>query len=113
MMTGVGLTAEASCAAIRCAIDNFQETRFIASGGEWIIGSEVPLEEPWRGIPRLARLLRPTGECQAGYRIRQDGPSRRSPVMPVTLYPSDALVSVNSRLPVPRHRMLPRWAQLP
>jgi 3-oxoacyl-[acyl-carrier-protein] synthase I len=64
MMTGVGLTAEASCAAIRCAIDNFQETRFIASGGEWIIGSEVPLEEPWRGIPKLARLLAgPLREC--------------------------------------------------
>jgi 3-oxoacyl-[acyl-carrier-protein] synthase I len=64
MMTGVGLTAEASCAAIRCAIDNFQETRFIARGGEWIIGSEVPLEEPWRGIPKLARLLAgPLREC--------------------------------------------------
>jgi 3-oxoacyl-[acyl-carrier-protein] synthase-1 len=64
MMTGVGLTAEASCAAIRCALDNFQETRFIASGNEWIIGSEVPLDEPWRGIPKLARLLAgPLREC--------------------------------------------------
>jgi len=64
MMTGVGLTAEASCAAIRCALDNFQETRFIASGGEWITGSEVPLEEPWRGIAKLARLLAgPLREC--------------------------------------------------
>jgi 3-oxoacyl-[acyl-carrier-protein] synthase I len=64
MMTGVGLTAEASCTAIRCAIDNFQETRFIDGGGEWIIGSEVPLEEPWRGIPKLARLLAgPLREC--------------------------------------------------
>jgi 3-oxoacyl-[acyl-carrier-protein] synthase-1 len=57
MMTGVGLTAAASCAAIRCAIDNFQETRFIAQGGDWIIGSEVSLEEPWRGTAKLARLL--------------------------------------------------------
>jgi 3-oxoacyl-[acyl-carrier-protein] synthase-1 len=64
MMTGVGLTAEASCAAIRARLDNFKETRFIASGGEWIIGSEVPLEEPWRGIPKLARLLAgPLREC--------------------------------------------------
>ena len=64
MMTGVGLTAEASCAAIRCAIDNFQETRFIARGGEWIMGSEVPLDQPWRGIPKLARLLAgPLREC--------------------------------------------------
>jgi 3-oxoacyl-[acyl-carrier-protein] synthase I len=64
MMTGVGLNAAASCAAIRCALDNFQETRFIAQGGEWIIGSEVPLDEPWRGIAKLARLLAgPLGEC--------------------------------------------------
>jgi 3-oxoacyl-[acyl-carrier-protein] synthase-1 len=64
MMTGVGLTAAASCAAIRGALDNFQETRFIARGGEWIIGSEVPLEQPWRGIAKLARLLAgPLGEC--------------------------------------------------
>ena len=64
MMTGVGLTAEASCAAIRGGIDNFRETRFITTGGEWIIGSEVPLEQPWRGIARLARLLAgPLREC--------------------------------------------------
>jgi 3-oxoacyl-[acyl-carrier-protein] synthase-1 len=25
--------------------------------GTWIIGSEVPLEEPWRGIPKLVRLV--------------------------------------------------------
>lgn len=64
MMTGVGLTAEASCAAIRARLDNFKETRFIARGGDWIIGSEVPLEQPWRGIAKLARLLAgPLREC--------------------------------------------------
>jgi 3-oxoacyl-[acyl-carrier-protein] synthase-1 len=64
MMTGVGLTAEASCAAIRARLDNFRETRFIARGGDWIIGSEVPLEQPWRGIAKLARLLAgPLREC--------------------------------------------------
>jgi 3-oxoacyl-[acyl-carrier-protein] synthase-1 len=64
MMTGVGLTAEASCAAIRARLDNFKETRFIARGGDWIIGSEVPLEEAWRGIAKLARLLAgPLREC--------------------------------------------------
>jgi len=57
MMTGVGLTAPAACAAIRCAIDNFRETRFIDRGGEWILGSEVPLERPWRGQAKLAKLL--------------------------------------------------------
>src|SRR3954451_9259500 len=64
MMTGVGLTAPASCAAIRARLKNFQETRFIARGGEWIIGSEVPLDEPWRGLAKLARLLAgPLKEC--------------------------------------------------
>jgi 3-oxoacyl-[acyl-carrier-protein] synthase-1 len=56
MVTGVGLNAPASCAAIRCAIDNFQETRFMDSGGEWIIGCEVPLEKPWRGRTKLIKL---------------------------------------------------------
>ena len=57
MVSGVGLSAPASCAAIRCAISNFQETRFMDSGGEWIIGSSVPLEQPWRGISKLAKML--------------------------------------------------------
>ena len=64
MMTGVGLTAPASCAAIRCAIDNFTETRFMARGGEWIIGSAVPLEQPWRGQTKLVKMLAGAGgEC--------------------------------------------------
>ncbi len=57
MVTGVGLTAPASCAAIRCGIDNFQETRFMDTGGEWIIGSSVPLEQPWHGITKLTKML--------------------------------------------------------
>jgi 3-oxoacyl-[acyl-carrier-protein] synthase-1 len=64
MMTGVGLTAPASCAAIRCAIDNFTETRFMGRGGAWIIGSAVPLEQPWRGQTKLVKLLAgPVREC--------------------------------------------------
>ncbi len=57
MVTGVGLTSAASCAAIRCAIDNFQETRFMDKGGEWIMGCEVPLEAPWRGKAKLIKML--------------------------------------------------------
>jgi 3-oxoacyl-[acyl-carrier-protein] synthase-1 len=56
MMTGVGLTAEASCAAIRCGIDNFQETRFRDTSGEWIMGCEVPLVQQWRGETKLLRM---------------------------------------------------------
>ena len=64
MTTGVGLTAEASCAAIRCGIDNFQETRFMGDGGEWLLGCEVPLEQPWRGQTKLVKMLAgPLREC--------------------------------------------------
>jgi 3-oxoacyl-[acyl-carrier-protein] synthase-1 len=57
LVTGVGLSAPATCAAIRCAIDNFQETRFMDAGGEWIMGCEVPLEQPWRGTTKLVKML--------------------------------------------------------
>lgn len=56
MVSAVGLSAPASCAAIRCAIDNFQETRFIDQGGEWQIAASVPLEEPWRGRSKLVKM---------------------------------------------------------
>jgi 3-oxoacyl-[acyl-carrier-protein] synthase I len=56
MVTGVGLNSPSTCAAIRCAIDNFSETRFIDKGGEWIIGSQVPLDQPWRGLPKLVHM---------------------------------------------------------
>ena len=56
LVTGVGLNAPATCAAIRCALDNFQETRFMDSGGEWIMGCEVPLEQPWRGKTKLLKM---------------------------------------------------------
>lgn len=67
LVTGVGLDAPASCAAIRCAIDNFQETRFMDQGGEWIIGCEVPLEQPWRGKAKLIKMAAAAiRECLAG-----------------------------------------------
>ncbi|MBN9124957.1 MAG: 3-oxoacyl-ACP synthase [Nitrosospira sp. 56-18] len=66
MVTGVGLDAPSSCAAIRCAIDNFQETRFMDSGGEWIMGSEVSLEQPWRGKTKLIKMAATAiNECLA------------------------------------------------
>jgi 3-oxoacyl-[acyl-carrier-protein] synthase-1 len=66
MVTGVGLNAPATCAAIRCALDNFQETRFMDSGGEWIMGCEVPLEQPWRGKTKLIKMAAAAiNECLA------------------------------------------------
>ena len=66
LVSGVGLTAETSCAAIRCGINNFQETQFIGSDGNWLIGSAVQLEQPWRGITRLTKMAaRAIAECLA------------------------------------------------
>src|SRR5215831_9521399 len=66
MVTGVGLDAPSSCAAIRCGIDNFSETRFMDKGGEWIMGSQVPLEQRWRGLPKLVNMAVPAiKECLA------------------------------------------------
>jgi 3-oxoacyl-[acyl-carrier-protein] synthase-1 len=56
LVTSVGLTAEASCAAFRAKLTNPTETRFIDSGGEWIMAHQVPLEQPWRGLAKLARM---------------------------------------------------------
>jgi 3-oxoacyl-[acyl-carrier-protein] synthase I len=55
-VAGVGLTASASCAAIRCGINNFNETHFIDRFGERIVGSEAPLEQSWRGVTKLAKM---------------------------------------------------------
>ena len=57
MLTGVGPDGPTSCAAIRCGLNNFRETSFVDKSGEWIIASEVPLEEPWCGPEKLGRML--------------------------------------------------------
>ena len=56
LVTSVGLTAPSSCAAIRAKLTNPSETRFIDSGGEWIMAHQVTLEQPWRGLAKLAKM---------------------------------------------------------
>jgi len=56
LVSAVGLTAAQSCAAFRAKITNPTETRFIDSGGEWIMAHQVPLEQPWRGLTKLAKM---------------------------------------------------------
>lgn len=75
LVSGVGLNAEQSCAAIRCGINNFQETRFIGRDGEWLVGSAVELEQPWRGITKLATMAsRAIAECfEAGAGGKPEG----------------------------------------
>jgi 3-oxoacyl-[acyl-carrier-protein] synthase-1 len=64
MVTAVGLTAPAACAAIRCGLDNPAETSFMDNRGRWITGCEVPLEQPWRGRAKLAHMAATAiGEC--------------------------------------------------
>jgi 3-oxoacyl-[acyl-carrier-protein] synthase-1 len=56
LVTSVGLSAPTSCAAMRARVTNPSETRFIDSGGEWITAHQVSLEQPWRGLAKLARM---------------------------------------------------------
>jgi len=56
LVTAVGLTAPQSCAAFRAKITNPTETRFIDSGGNWIMAHQVALEQPWRGLTKLAKM---------------------------------------------------------
>jgi 3-oxoacyl-[acyl-carrier-protein] synthase I len=56
LVTSVGLSATASCAAFRAKLSNPTETRFIDSNGEWIMAHQVALEQPWRGLTKLARM---------------------------------------------------------
>jgi 3-oxoacyl-[acyl-carrier-protein] synthase-1 len=58
LVSSVGLTSAASCAAIRCGMNNFHETRFIGSSGEPLVGSTVELEEPGSRIAKLAKMTR-------------------------------------------------------
>ena len=67
LVTSVGLSAAASCAAIRAAITNHTETRFV-NDGEWIVGAQVPLDQPWRGRAKLVRMLKTAiEECMSTF----------------------------------------------
>jgi 3-oxoacyl-[acyl-carrier-protein] synthase I len=51
---------------MRCGINNFRETRFVASNGLWQVGSTTELEQPWRGLDKLAKMVaRAIEECFA------------------------------------------------
>jgi 3-oxoacyl-[acyl-carrier-protein] synthase I len=56
LVTSVGLSAPASCAAIRAKVSNPTETRFMGSDGAWLMAHQVPLEQPWRGRTKLAKM---------------------------------------------------------
>lgn len=56
LVTAVGLTAPAACAAIRAKVTNPAQTRFLDRGAEWITGYPVPFAEPERGGGKLSRM---------------------------------------------------------
>jgi 3-oxoacyl-[acyl-carrier-protein] synthase I len=56
LVTSVGLCAPATCTAVRAGLSNPTETHFIDSGGDPIMAHQVPLEQAFRGIPKLARM---------------------------------------------------------
>ncbi|MGC4061922.1 MAG: hypothetical protein QM749_14150 [Aquabacterium sp.] len=56
LVTPVGLTAASSCGAFRAKVTNPTPTRFMAEDGEWIMAHQVALEQPWRGLRKLARM---------------------------------------------------------
>ncbi len=56
VVSSVGLSAPAACAAIRCGLNNFAETRFMDENGEWIMAAEAPLETSLRGRAKLAHM---------------------------------------------------------
>lgn len=67
LVTSVGLSAPAACAAIRAKVSNPTETCFIDSGGEWIMAHQVALEKPWRGRTKLAKMAAMAiAECLEG-----------------------------------------------
>ena len=66
LVTAAGLSAPAACAAIRAGVTNPTQTRFRALEGGWLMGHEVPLEQPWRGRAKLVQMAaRAIAECLA------------------------------------------------
>ena len=80
LVTSVGLSAAAACAAIRAGVTNPTETRFVDSAGARIVAHEVPLADPVRGRAKLARMAAMAiDECLA------TTPRERRPEIPLLL----------------------------
>lgn len=56
LVSSVGLSAPASCAAIRAKATNPSETGFLDSRSRPIMAHQVPFERGWRGRTRLVKL---------------------------------------------------------
>ena len=56
VVTSVGLSAPAACAAIRAGISNPSETRFMTTGGEWMVAHQVPCTDLPSGRAKLVKM---------------------------------------------------------
>ena len=84
LVTAVGHTAPAACAAIRAKLTNPFETQFVDSGGEWITGCVVDLAEEGDNAHKLATMAaRAATECLA------DVPKQSWEAIPLLLCVSD------------------------
>ncbi len=67
LVTSVGLTSPATCAAIRAKLTNPSTTHFVLPGAEPLIGYQVELDAPLRGIRKLAQMaVMAIEECLRG-----------------------------------------------
>jgi 3-oxoacyl-[acyl-carrier-protein] synthase-1 len=56
LVTSVGLTSPAACAAIRAKLTNPSPTLFIPAGAEPLMGHQIELDKPLRGVAKLAHM---------------------------------------------------------
>jgi 3-oxoacyl-[acyl-carrier-protein] synthase-1 len=56
IVSSVGLSTAAACAAIRAKITNPTQTRFKDSAGDWIMSHTVDLQQSWQGRAKLAHM---------------------------------------------------------
>lgn len=56
LVTSVGLSAPAACAAIRAGLTNPVQTHFVDAAGEMLMSHAVPLDRPLRGREKLAHM---------------------------------------------------------
>ena len=71
LVSSVGLNAAATCGALRAKVTNPTQTRFRGRNGDWVLGHEVQLPEPWVGIAKLTRMAELAArDCLDGAGIR-------------------------------------------
>jgi 3-oxoacyl-[acyl-carrier-protein] synthase I len=74
LVSSVGLSAPASCAAIRAGLTNPTPTRFFDVEGALIMAHQVQLEQPWAGRVKLVKMAAMAiAECLASV-AREDWP---------------------------------------